>query len=59
MVLKNGDVIMFLCDKKACGKVCPNKDCSHTGDINHAKNFDFVRVDGALIDYFEVEPAKA
>ncbi len=55
MQLKNGNVIMFLCDRKACGGTCPNKDCSHTSDISHAKNFDFVHVSDKLTDYFEVE----
>lgn len=58
MKLKNGNVIMFLCDKKACGEVCPNEACSHTGDIDHTKNFDFVHINDKLTDYFEMEPVK-
>ena len=56
MQLKNGNVFMFLCDRKSCGDACPNENCSHTGDINHAKNFDFVYIDDKLTDYFEMEP---
>jgi hypothetical protein len=52
--LKNGNSILFLCDRKACGDVCPNANCSHTGDINHAKNFDVVKVGPKLWDYFEL-----
>ena len=58
MEMKNGNVILFLCDRKACGEHCPSQDCSHTSDIRHAKNFDFVNVKGSLVDYFEIEPVK-
>lgn len=54
MEMKNGDHILFLCDRKACGETCPNESCSHTGDIRHAKNFDAVTV-GDIVDYFELE----
>ena len=56
MQLSDGNSVLFLCDRKACGKVCPNKMCSHTADISHAKNFDFVHVTDRLTDYFE-DPA--
>ena len=49
------EVIMFLCDRKACGAVCPNELCSHTSDICHAKNFDFVRINEEFGDYFELD----
>lgn len=54
--LDNGNYIFFLCDRKACGEKCPNPDCTHTNDISHAKNFDFVVVnDKNLTDYFELD----
>lgn len=31
--------IAFICDRKACGDVCPDLSCSRTLDINHAKHF--------------------
>lgn len=56
MRTEDGNHIFFLCDRKACGEKCPNPDCSHTRDIYHAKNFDFVRVnDRGLTDFFEME----
>ena len=59
MKLGNDEFMFFLCDKKACGDVCPNEACSHTGDIRHAKNFDVVTVGDSIVDYFEVEPSKS
>lgn len=55
--LDNGDLIFFLCDGKACGETCPRPEtCSHTSDISHAKNFDFVVVNADnLTDYFELD----
>lgn len=32
-------IIAYLCDGKACGDKCPNKECYHTFDISHAINF--------------------
>lgn len=32
-------ITLYLCDGKACGDECPNPECKHTTDINHAKNF--------------------
>ncbi len=59
MVSKDGNHILFLCDRRACGDLCPNRLCSHTEDIRHAKNFDFVNVDvngkTIFVDYFEVD----
>ena len=55
-VTGEGVVVLFLCDRKACDGGCPIPDlCSHTSDICHAKNFDFVRIDEKLGDYFEIE----
>lgn len=31
--------IFYICDKRACGDVCPNKMCEHTADVTHAVNF--------------------
>lgn len=31
--------IVFLCDRKKCGEICPNTSCYYTTDITHAKNF--------------------
>lgn len=51
------EVVMFLCDRKACDGTCPSPDtCSHTSDITHAKNFDWVRINEDLVDFFEMEP---
>ena len=38
--------VLYICDREACGEVCPNPDCELTSDIAHAKNF---RAEG---DYF-------
>lgn len=53
--LKNGETVLFLCDRKACGEVCPNEACTHTGDIRHAKNFDVITLGNGVVDHFEVE----
>lgn len=54
--LEDGNQLFFLCDRKACGEVCPNTYCSHTSDIHHAKNFDSVTVNpDNMVDYFEVD----
>lgn len=59
MVTKDGNHILFLCDRRACGDVCPNSLCSHTGDIRHAKNFDFLTIsmngETIFVDYFELD----
>ena len=31
--------IFYICDKRACGDVCPNNMCEHTSDVTHAVNF--------------------
>lgn len=31
--------ILYLCDGKACGDICPNPHCHYTSKIEHAKNF--------------------
>lgn len=30
---------LYICDRMACGKHCPNEMCSYTTDISHATNF--------------------
>ena len=54
--LEDGSYLYFLCDRKACGEQCPNEHCSHTSDIYHAANFDYIVVnDRGLTDFFELE----
>ncbi len=43
------NAILYVCDGEACGKECPNEDCHHTSNIEHAANFE--KVAGA---YWEV-----
>ena len=32
--------ILFLCDRNKCNNEgCPSKECHHTTDITHARNF--------------------
>lgn len=31
--------VLYLCDRKACGDVCPNAECSHTDNLLHARSF--------------------
>lgn len=54
--LEDGNPILFLCDRKACGPTCPNQYCTHTSDIQHAANFDWIAVNtDNLIDWVEVD----
>lgn len=54
--LEDGNPLFFLCDRKACGGICPDDACTHTSDIRHARNFDSVVVNADnLTDYFEIE----
>lgn len=51
--------VFYICDKRACGDVCPNGMCEHTSDVTHAVNF--MEVDGkytrpGTTAYFEKEP---
>ena len=51
--------VFYICDKHACGDVCPNNMCEHTADVTHAVNF--MGVDGkytrtGTTAYFEKEP---
>jgi hypothetical protein len=31
-------VIVYDCDRKACGPLCPNDECDKTTDVNHRAN---------------------
>ena len=53
--LEDGTPMLFVCDRKACGETCPNELCSHTEDILHAKNFQFINVNDCLVDCVELE----
>lgn len=33
--------VLYECDGLACGTPCECKDCRHTTDITHAKNFEY------------------
>jgi hypothetical protein len=43
--------VVYLCDRKKC-KDCSYPICTHTSDIEHAKNFECTRI-GALTIYSE------
>ena len=54
--------VFYICDKRACGDVCPNGMCEYTSDVTHAVNF--MRFDGKYAHtgrtataYFEKEPS--
>lgn len=32
--------VLYLCDRKACGDTCPNEDCHHTRQWEHALHKD-------------------
>lgn len=54
--------IFYICDKHACGDVCPNGMCEYTSDVTHAANF--TKVDGKWTQtgtpaYFEKESTMA
>ena len=31
--------VAYICDRKACGDVCPNDECELTLDVRHSVNF--------------------
>lgn len=34
--------VLYSCDRKLCGDKCsPDEECTHTTDIEHAKNFEY------------------
>lgn len=43
--------VLYLCDGKSCGDICPGTKCKYTSDISHAKNF----VKGDHDSYWEKE----
>lgn len=43
--------VLYLCDGKACGKTCPNKECHHTEKFVHALHKD------ADLDSFDHVPS--
>ena len=54
--------IFYICDKHACGDVCPNGMCEYTSDVTHAVNF--TKVNGKWTQtsntaYFEKESTMA
>ena len=32
-------VVLYLCDRKKCGDMCPNPECIYTYYVEHAVNF--------------------
>lgn len=47
--------VLYLCDGKSCGDICPNTECKHTSDISHARNF----VKGDDVSYWEKEKSRS
>ena len=33
--------VLYICDGRQCGDVCPNPFCELTNDIRHARNFEY------------------
>ena len=29
--------VFYICNRKACGEVCPNKECTHTANVEYRK----------------------
>lgn len=51
----------YICDKRACGDVCPNGMCEYTSDVTHAVNFKgfdgkYAQTGRTATAYFEKEP---
>ena len=52
----------YICDKRACGDVCPNGMCEYTSDVTHAVNFmgfdgKYAHTGRTATAYFEKEPS--
>lgn len=45
--------IIYLCDKKECGDICPNPECNHTTKIEHAVNLRAVTDENGKVLYYE------
>lgn len=45
----NQPKVLYLCDHRACDRCrARHKECNHTSDIRHAKNFE--NIDGAFVE---------
>ena len=51
--IKMGTDVLYLCNKKQCGEVCPNPECNLTLDISWAANFRAVTDEDGKILYYE------
>lgn len=45
--------ILYECDGKACGAVCPNATCHLTSKVEHAVNFKRVDIDDTRVIFVE------
>lgn len=54
---RKGMNVIYLCDKKECGEVCPNPECNHTTKLEHAVNFRAVTNEDGEILYYEEKEA--
>lgn len=45
--------ILYECDRKACGELCPNEMCHLTAKVSHAVNFKRVDVDDTRAIFIE------
>lgn len=44
--------VLYICDRKACGEFCPNPECVHTTNIEHALSFKKVAEPGSGRAFF-------
>ena len=45
--------VAYVCDRRACNGDCTSEECTHTKDIEHAKNF--IRIGDAYMEQTDVE----
>ena len=45
--------VIYLCNKKECGEVCPNPECNHTTKLEHAANFKAITDEDGKVLYYE------
>jgi len=45
--------VAYVCDSRACNGDCTSEECTHTKDIEHAKNF--IRIGDAYMEQTDVE----